>query len=52
MFTSALLHIRGILLESLDYIKGCIKNRVVPDENKISLKMYCDFFENEIEQKK
>lgn len=36
-------------LEDLNYIKACIKNKVVPDENKISLKMYCDFFEKEIE---
>lgn len=35
-------------MENLDYIKGCIKNRVIPDENKISLKMYCDYFEEEI----
>ena len=37
------------ILETLDYIKGCIKNRVISDENKISLKKYCVFFEKEIE---
>lgn len=37
-------------MESLNYIKGCIKNKVIPDENKISLKSYCDFFEKEIEK--
>lgn len=36
-------------MENLNYLKGCIKNRIIPDENKISLKMYCEYFEEEIE---
>ncbi len=37
-------------MENLEYIKKCIANKRIPDENKISLKMYCDFFENVIEK--
>ncbi len=36
-------------MENLNYLKGCLKNKVIPDENKISLSMYCDYFEQEIE---
>lgn len=36
-------------MEGLNYIKGCLKNRIIPDESKISLSLYCEFFEKEIE---
>ena len=36
-------------MESLDYIRECIENKIIPDETKITLKMYCEYFEKEIE---
>ena len=39
------------MASNISYIDNCIRTKTIPDENKVSLKLYCQYFEQRVENR-